>query len=89
MHRGPRSLAIRIGPLLVAASLLAACGTPVVNPVTGKTERSVMDERTEIAEGAKAHKEVLENTAPTTTPGCRRMSTSSASGSPASRTAPT
>jgi len=28
--------------------------------VTGKTERTVMDEPTEIAEGAKAHKEVLE-----------------------------
>ena len=32
----------------------------MVNPVTGKTERTVMDEPTEIAEGAKAHKEVLE-----------------------------
>ena len=47
-------------PLLLAASLLAACGTQVVNPVTGKTERTVMDEPAEIAEGAKAHKEVLE-----------------------------
>ncbi|MFO1222251.1 MAG: M48 family metalloprotease [Burkholderiaceae bacterium] len=46
-------------PLLLAASVLAACGTQVVNPVTGKTERTVMDERAEIAEGAKAHKEVL------------------------------
>jgi len=46
--------------LLLAASLLAACGTPVVNPVTGKTERTALDERAEIAEGAKAHKEVLE-----------------------------
>ena len=31
-----------------------------MRPVTGKTERTVMDEPTEIAEGAKAHKEVLE-----------------------------
>ena len=46
--------------LLFAVSLLAACGTQVVNPVTGKTERSVMDEQSEVAEGAKAHKEVLE-----------------------------
>src|SRR6185436_20171303 len=46
--------------LLLAAALLAACGTQVVNPVTGKTERTVMDEQTEIAEGAKAHKEVLQ-----------------------------
>jgi len=49
-----------VRPLLLAVSLLAACGTQVVNPVTGKTERSVMDEQSEIAEGAKAHKEVLE-----------------------------
>ena len=42
------------------ALLLAACGTQVVNPVTGQTERTVMDEQTEIAEGAKAHKEVLQ-----------------------------
>ena len=46
--------------LLIAASLLAACGTQVVNPVTGKTERTVMDEQTEITEGAKAHQEVLQ-----------------------------
>ena len=45
--------------LLLAACLLAACGTQVVNPVTGKTERTVMDEQAEIAEGAKAHDEVL------------------------------
>ena len=44
---------------LLAASLLAACGTKVVNPVSGREERSVMDEATEIAEGAKGHKQVL------------------------------
>ena len=49
-----------IRPLLLAACLLTACGTQVVNPVTGKTERTVMDEQAEIAEGAKAHKEVLQ-----------------------------
>ncbi len=43
----------------VALALLASCGTQVVNPVSGKTERSVMDEATEIAEGKKAHEEVL------------------------------
>ncbi|HET7527411.1 MAG TPA: M48 family metalloprotease, partial [Burkholderiaceae bacterium] len=47
-------------PLLLAALLLSACGTQVVNPVTGKTERTVMDEQAEIAEGAKGHKEVLQ-----------------------------
>jgi len=46
--------------LLMVASLLAACGTQVVNPVTGRTERTVMDEQTEITEGAKAHQEVLQ-----------------------------
>ena len=44
---------------LLAATLLAACGTRVVNPVTGRAERSVMDETTEIAEGKKAHQQVL------------------------------
>ena len=45
--------------LLLAATLLAGCGTTVVNPVTGQSERTVMDERTELAEGRKAHDEVL------------------------------
>lgn len=40
-------------------ALLAGCGTQMVNPVTGKAERSVMDERSELAEGKKAHAEVL------------------------------
>jgi predicted Zn-dependent protease len=46
--------------LLAAGLLAAACGTPVVNPVSGKTERSVMDEATEVAEGKKAHEAVLQ-----------------------------
>ena len=45
--------------LLAAALLSAACGTNVVNPVSGKTERSAMDEQSEIAEGKKAHEEVM------------------------------
>ncbi len=44
--------------LLFACTLLAACAT-VTNPVTGQAERTVMDERSEIAEGAKAHTQVL------------------------------
>ena len=52
----PRLLA---SALLLAATLLAGCGTTVVNPVTGQAERTVMDERTELAEGKKAHDEVL------------------------------
>jgi len=44
---------------LVAAALLAACGTAVVNPVTGQSERTVMSEQDEIEEGRKAHAEIL------------------------------
>ncbi len=51
-------------PRLIATTtallMLTACGTKVVNPVTGKTERTVMDEQAEIAEGAKAHQQVLQ-----------------------------
>ncbi|HET7793406.1 MAG TPA: M48 family metalloprotease [Rhizobacter sp.] len=47
-------------PVLMCAALLAACGTQVVNPVTGQTERSAMTEQDEIAEGKKAHQGVLE-----------------------------
>jgi predicted Zn-dependent protease len=44
---------------LLAAALIGGCGTAVVNPVTGKTERTVMSEQDEIAEGRKAHEEIL------------------------------
>jgi predicted Zn-dependent protease len=48
---------------LLLALFLAACGTTsVVNPVTGRSERTVMDEPTEIAEGAKAHQQILAET---------------------------
>lgn len=40
------------------AAGLSGCGTQVVNPVTGQTERTTMDERTELAEGKKAHEQV-------------------------------
>jgi predicted Zn-dependent protease len=49
----------KIPSVLLAALLLASCGTATVNPVTGQTERSVMSEEAEIAEGAKGHAEVL------------------------------
>jgi predicted Zn-dependent protease len=47
--------------LLAAAALLAACAstTTVTNPVSGRAERTVMDEATEVAEGKKAHEQVL------------------------------
>lgn len=44
---------------LALTALTAACGTAVVNPVTGETERTVMDEQAEIEEGRKAHEEIL------------------------------
>ena len=51
---------IRTWPLLIAgAVMLAGCGTAVVNPVTGATERTVMTEADELAEGRKAHAQVL------------------------------
>jgi predicted Zn-dependent protease len=45
--------------LALTTLLLAGCGTNVVNPVTGQTERTVMDESAEISEGAKGHQQVL------------------------------
>lgn len=45
--------------LAVLTALLVACGTQVQNPVTGRVERTVMDERAEVAEGSKAHAEIL------------------------------
>ncbi len=46
--------------LIALAIAFGGCGTKSVNPVTGQTERTVMDERTELSEGAKAHKQVLQ-----------------------------
>ena len=45
--------------LALATTLLTACGSQVINPVTGQAERSVMSEAQEIEEGRKAHAEVL------------------------------
>ncbi len=49
----------KIGCWLLVSTMLVACGTPVVNPVTGKTERTVMSEQDEIAAGREAHQQVL------------------------------
>ena len=43
----------------LSSALLSACGSTVVNPVTGEAERSVMDEPAEITQGQKAHQQVL------------------------------
>ncbi len=50
----------RVLLMALAAALLAGCAT-VTNPVTGQRELTVMDERREIAEGRKAHEEVLQD----------------------------
>ena len=47
-------------PLMFVTALLTGCGTPVVNPVSGQAERSVMSESAEIGEGKKAHAQVLQ-----------------------------
>jgi len=44
---------------LLSSALLLGCGTTVVNPVSGREERTVMDEATEIAQGKKAHQQIL------------------------------
>ena len=50
----------KLHALLLSACLLAACGSTSINPATGKAERSVMSETAEIAEGKKAHQQVLQ-----------------------------
>jgi predicted Zn-dependent protease len=55
MHLSLRSLRY----MALAAALLGACGTEVQNPVTGRTERTVMDERAEVAQGREAHPQIL------------------------------
>ena len=47
-------------PLALTLAVLTGCGTQVVNPVTGKTELSAMDETAELAQGKKAHEQVKE-----------------------------
>ncbi|MCP5267661.1 MAG: M48 family metalloprotease [Zoogloeaceae bacterium] len=44
---------------LAFVSALTGCAT-VINPVTGESERTVLDEPHEIAEGSKAHQQVLQ-----------------------------
>jgi len=45
---------------LLVSTLLAGCGSAVVNPVTGQAERSVMSEQDEVTQGAQAHQQVLQ-----------------------------
>ena len=55
----------RLFSLALTALLLAGCASSTVtNPVTGRAERSVMDEAAEVAEGRKAHQQVLTEYSP-------------------------
>ncbi len=54
------AMTLRLFSLVLCAALLAGCGTRVLNPVTGETERSVMTEADEVAEGERLHKQVIE-----------------------------
>ena len=47
--------------LLLTPLLLSGCGSNMLNPVTGQTERSVMSEESELVEGQKAHQQVLQD----------------------------
>ena len=49
----------RLVSWIVAAGLLTACGATVQNPVTGQKERTVLDEKSEIALGQREHQQVL------------------------------
>jgi predicted Zn-dependent protease len=51
---------VRLVTSVLGAALLSSCGTTMVNPVTGQTERSVMDENAEIAQGKQAHAQVMQ-----------------------------
>ena len=53
-------MTLRLFSFVLCAALLTGCGTQVLNPVTGESERSVMTEADEIAEGARLHKQVVE-----------------------------
>ena len=50
----------KLSALALSIALLSACGSTSINPATGKAERSVMSEPAEIAEGKKAHQQVLQ-----------------------------
>lgn len=46
-------------PLACSLALLAGCGTSVQNPVSGRTERSVLTEADELRIGREQHQQVL------------------------------
>ncbi len=46
--------------VVLTAAVLLGCGAPVKNPVSGREERTVLDEAGEIALGRKEHQQVLQ-----------------------------
>ena len=58
---------LRLCLSVVSLVFLAGCAT-VRNPVTGQYERTVMDERSELAAGQKAHQDVLKEYRPLDNP---------------------
>ena len=60
MTRKGAAMRLRLFALpLMCAALLGACTTSVVNPVSGKEERTVLSEEAEGKEGKAAHQQVL------------------------------
>lgn len=53
------SLRMHAVPLACCVALLAGCGTSVQNPVSGRTERSVLTEADELRIGREQHQQVL------------------------------
>lgn len=51
-----------------AAAVVAGCGTNVVNPVSGRTERSAMSLQQEVEAGRQAHQDVLKEYTPVDDP---------------------
>jgi predicted Zn-dependent protease len=56
---GQRWRTTALAAAVVMALAGCATGTKSVNPVSGQVERSVMDERAEVAEGSKAHPQIV------------------------------
>ena len=51
---------VRLVSWVAVAVLLAGCGATVQNPVTGQKERTVLDEKAELALGQREHQQVLQ-----------------------------
>lgn len=59
LSSAPNRALSRLASPFATLGLFAGCGSPVINPVTGEAERSVMDERAMIASGKEGQDRVL------------------------------